>query len=188
MVRKPIFKLIAEGKDITDKLSKNLISLEFIDTHGSDESDELSFSVFGLYKKPEFGDELELFLGYKVGVDEELFKCGSFSVSAVSKDYIRNQTEVRASAVNFSSKGVAGGIKTKLNRTFSDTTLFKIGKKIADENSLNFKSDGNDMEIKSILQNGVNSLEFLLDTCIKFGYLMSNKNGTIIITEVKGAK
>lgn len=183
MVRKPIFKLIAKGKDITEKIAENLIFLEFVDTHGSDESDEMSFRVFGLFKKPEFGDSLELYLGYQNSDRDELFKCGSFSVASVSKNYKANTTEVRATAVNFSSKGEGGGIKSRLTRSWSDTTLFKIGAKIAGENGLKFKSAGGDMSIKSILQNNQNSLEFLLDTCIKFGYLMSNKNGFIIITK-----
>ncbi|MSN96441.1 phage tail protein [Campylobacter sp. FMV-PI01] len=180
MVRKPNFKLIAKGKDITENLAKNLISLEFIDTHGSDESDEISFRVFGLYKKPEFGDELELYLGYRNNDVDELYKCGVFEVLSVTKDYKLNITEVRASAVNFSDKGTSGGIKGRLTRTWSDTTIFQIGKKIASENGLNFKGEGDDMGIKHILQDNKNSLEFLLDICIKFGYLMSNKNKFII--------
>lgn len=183
MVRKPIFKLIAGGKDITEKIAENLISIEYVDTHGNEESDEISFKVFGLFKKPEFGDELELYLGYRKEAEDELFKCGSFSVAGVSKNYKANITEVRATAVNFSSKGRGGGIKNRLTRSWSDTTLFKIGAKTAGENGLKFKGVGEDMPIKSILQNNRNSLEFLLEICVKFGYLMSNKNGFIIITK-----
>ncbi|HEH4843526.1 TPA: phage tail protein, partial [Campylobacter jejuni] len=101
MVRKPKFKLIAKGKDITEKLSKNLISISYEDKE-KDESDEISLNVFGLYSKPLFGDSLELYLGF-----EKLFKCGSFNVNVVSKNYTSNTTEVRASAVNFSGKGNA---------------------------------------------------------------------------------
>ncbi len=58
MVRKPKFKLIAKGEDITEKLSKNLISISYEDKEKA-ESDEISLSVFGLYSKPLFGDSLE---------------------------------------------------------------------------------------------------------------------------------
>ncbi|ECQ1862347.1 TPA: phage tail protein, partial [Campylobacter coli] len=98
MVRKPKFKLIAKGEDITEKLSKNLISISYEDKEKS-ESDEIGLSVFGLYSKPLFGDSLELWLGF-----EKLYKCGSFSVNVVSKNYTSNTTEVRASAINFSGK------------------------------------------------------------------------------------
>ncbi|EAK5250097.1 phage tail protein, partial [Campylobacter coli] len=54
MVRKPKFKLIAKGEDITEKLSKNLISISYEDKEKS-ESDEIGLSVFGLYSKPLFG-------------------------------------------------------------------------------------------------------------------------------------
>lgn len=98
MVKKPQFKLIAKGSDITEKISKNLISLSYEDKE-KDESDEISLTLFGLYSKLAFGDSLELYLGY-----EKLFKCGSFSVGTVSKNYTQNTTEVRASAVNFICK------------------------------------------------------------------------------------
>lgn len=83
MVRKPKFKLIAKGEDITEKLSKNLINISYEDKEKA-ESDEISLSIFGLYSKPLFGDSLELYLGF-----EKLFKCGSFSVNVVRKTILQ---------------------------------------------------------------------------------------------------
>lgn len=158
MVRKPKFKLIAKGKDITEKLSKNLISISYEDKE-KDESDEISLNVFGLYSKPLFGDSLELYLGF-----EKLFKCGSFNVNVVSKNYTSNTTEVRASAVNFSGKGNAN-IKEKKTRSFENTTLFTIARKIANENNLKIKTSGEDQNIVSILQNNQSNLEFSYSIC-----------------------
>ncbi|ELS5003505.1 phage tail protein, partial [Campylobacter coli] len=154
MVRKPKFKLIAKGEDITEKLSKNLISISYEDKE-KDESDEISLNVFGLYSKPLFGDSLELWLGF-----EKLYKCGSFSVNVVSKNYTSNTTEVRASAINFSGKGNVN-IKEKKTRSFENTTLFTIARKIANENNLKIKTSGEDQNIVSILQNNQSNLEFL---------------------------
>lgn len=51
MVRKPIFKLIAvKWKRYNRKIAENLISIEYTEAHGNEESDEISFKVSGLLK------------------------------------------------------------------------------------------------------------------------------------------
>ncbi|EAI8624637.1 phage tail protein [Campylobacter lari] len=179
MVRKPRFKLIAKGKDVTQKLSKNIISISYEDKEGN-ESDEISLSFFGLYSKPLFGDSLELWLGF-----EKLFKCGTFNVNVVSKNYTLNTTEVRASAVNFSGKNDTN-IKDKKTRSFENTTLFTIASKLASENSLKIKTSGEDQNIVSILQNNQNNLEFLYKICFEYGFICMIKENTLIITPKDG--
>lgn len=177
MVRKPAFKLEASGKDITNTIRQNLISLSFTDKEGN-ESDEISFTLFGIYAKPVFGDKLKLWLGY----ENELYLCGSFSVQTTSRDYKANTTEVRATAVNFASPA-----KEKRRVSWENTTLFGIAKKIASANALSLKTSGSDQNIVSVIQDNVSDIEFLYDLCVKFGFLMAVKNGTIIIT-AKDAK
>ncbi|QCD52225.1 phage late control D family protein [Campylobacter sp. RM16192] len=177
MVRVPNFKLIASGKDITNIIKLNLISLSYEDKE-SNESDEISFKVSGIYAKLVFGDSLRLWLGY----DENLYLCGSFSVQTASRDYKANTTEVRATAVNFASPQ-----KTKKRRSWENTTIFDIAKKIASENSLSSKLLGSDQNIASTLQNDVNDIEYLYGLCFEYGFLMAIKNDTIIIA-TKDAK
>ena len=177
MVRKPAFKLEASGKDITNTIRQNLISLSFTDKEGN-ESDEISFTIFGIYAKPVFGDKLKLWLGY----ENELYLCGSFSVQTTSRDYKANTTEVRATAVNFASPA-----KEKRRVSWENTTLFGIAKKIASTNALSLKTSGSDQNIVSVIQDNVSDIEFLYDLCVKFGFLMAVKNNTIIIT-AKDAK
>ena len=177
MVRKPAFKLEASGKDITNIIRQNLISLSFTDKEGN-ESDEISFTLFGIYAKPVFGDKLKLWLGY----ENELYLCGTFSVQTTSADYKANTTEVRATAVNFASPA-----KEKRRVSWENTTLFGIAKKIASANALSLKTSGSDQNIASVIQDNVSDIEFLYDLCVKFGFLMAVKNDTIIIT-AKDAK
>ena len=177
MVRKPAFKLEASGKDITNTIRKNLISLSFTDKEGN-ESDEISFTLFGIYAKPVFGDKLKLWLGY----ENELYLCGSFSVQTASRDYKNQTTEVRATAVNFASPA-----KEKRRVSWENTTLFGIAKKIASANALSLKTSGSDQNIASVIQDNVSDIEFLYDLCVKFGFLMAVKNDNIIIT-AKDAK
>ncbi len=177
MVRKPAFKLEASGKDITNTIRQNLISLSFTDKEGN-ESDEISFTLFGIYAKPVFGDKLKLWLGYENG----LYLCGTFSVQTTSADYKANTTEVRATAVNFASPQ-----KVKKRRSWEKTTIFEIAKKIAAENKLAVKTSGQDQNIASVLQNNVGDLDFLYGLCFDYGFIMAVKNATIIIAS-KDAK
>lgn len=183
MVRKPIFKLEANGKDITQTIKQNLISLGFDDKEGF-KSDEISFKVRGLFAKPTFGDKLELYLGW-AGEGEEgadnMWLCGKFAVQTCERDYKEQSTEVRATAVDF-----AGEIKTKKRRSWENTTLFAIAGKIADENALRLKTSGEDMAIRSRLQDGVGDLEFLYSLSKELGYLAATKNDTLILAPKSG--
>ena len=177
MVKHPNFKLEANGKDITEIIKANLISLNFDDKEGS-KSDEISFSVSGIYAKPVFGDSLKLWLGY----GEDLYLCGSFSVQTASRDYKNQTTEVRATAVNFASPQ-----KIKKRRSWENTTVFEIARKIAAENKLAVKTSGQDQNIASVLQNDAGDLDFLYGLCFDYGFIMAVKNATIVIAS-KDAK
>ena len=159
MVKHPNFKLEANGKDITEIIKVNLISLNFDDKEGS-KSDEISFSVSGIYAKPVFGDNLKLWLGY----GDDLYLCGSFSVQTASRDYKNYTTEVRATAVNFASHQ-----KIKKRRSWENTTVFEIARKIAGENKLAVKTSGQDQNIASVLQNDAGDLDFLYGLCFDYG-------------------
>ncbi|MGH1600824.1 phage late control D family protein [Campylobacter majalis] len=177
MVRVPNFKLLAKGNDITAKIKSNLINLSYEDKEGS-ESDEISFVVNGIYAKPIFGDQLELWLGY----GDNLYHCGKFSVQTATRDYKANTTEVRATAVNFASPQ-----KIAKRRSWENTSLFSIASKIATENKLNVKTSGADQPITSVLQNDIGDLDFLYGLCFEYGYIMKVANNTIVITS-KDAK
>jgi len=177
MIKHPNFKLEANGKDVTEIIRANLISLSFDDKEGS-KSDEISFSVSGIYAKPVFGDSLKLWLGY----GDDLYLCGSFSVQTASRDYKNQTTEVRATAVNFASPQ-----KIKKRRSWENTTVFEIAKKIAGENKLAVKTSGQDQNIASVLQNDAGDLDFLYGLCFDYGFIMAVKNNTIVIA-AKDAK
>lgn len=178
MLRKPIFRLLANKKDITQTIKQNLISLGFDDKEGF-KSDEISFKVHGIFAKPVFGDKLELYLGWadegEEGADN-IWLCGKFAVQTCERDFKEQSTEVRATAVDF-----AGEIKIKKRRSWENTTLFAIAGKIADENALLLKTSGEDMAIRSRLQDGVSDLEFLYSLAKELGYLAATKNDTLIL-------
>ncbi|EOI4837430.1 phage late control D family protein [Campylobacter jejuni] len=178
MVNHPSFKIKANDKDITQKISLNLINLSF-DDKAKDESDEISISLNGLYARAPFGDKLELWLGF----DEKLFKCGTFSINSFSKNYSSKTTDIKATAINFASN-----IKNKKSRTWENTNLADIALKIAGENNLKAKTNNaNKTYIKHELQNNVSDIEFIYTLCAKYGFLACVKEQTLIIIEQKEA-
>ncbi|ALW05762.1 phage late control D family protein [Campylobacter jejuni] len=178
MVNHPSFKIKANDKDITQKISLNLINLSF-DDKAKDESDEISISLNGLYARAPFGDKLELWLGF----DEKLFKCGTFSINSFSKNYSSKTTDIKATAINFASN-----IKNKKSRTWENTNLADIALKIAGENNLKAKTNNaNKAYIKHELQNNVSDIEFIYTLCAKYGFLACIKEQTLIIIEQKEA-
>ncbi|TQR29334.1 phage tail protein [Campylobacter sp. MIT 99-7217] len=178
MVKKPAFKLLAQGKDITNKINANLISLSF-DDKAKDESDEISLSLNGLFKRANFGDKLELYLGF----EGSLYKCGTFSLNSFSKNYSSKTTDIKATAINFASN-----IKNKKSRTWADTNLGDIALKIAKENNLLAKTNtASKAYIKHELQNNISDIEFIYTLCAKYGFLACIKEQTLIIIEQKQA-
>ncbi|HDU9542147.1 TPA: phage tail protein [Campylobacter jejuni] len=178
MVNHPSFKIKANDKDITQKISLNLINLSF-DDKAKDESDEISISLNGLYARAPFGDKLELWLGF----DEKLFKCGTFSINSFSKNYSSKTTDIKATTINFASN-----IKNKKSRTWENTNLADIALKIAGENNLKAKTNNaNKAYIKHELQNNVSDIEFIYTLCAKYGFLACIKEQTLIIIEQKEA-
>jgi phage protein D len=173
MVKKPSFRLTAEGKDITPVIAKNLISLTY-DDKSNDESDEISFTVNGLFAKKPFGSQLELWLGY----GGALYKCGSYTVQTIEKDYVAQTTEVRATAANFASSQ-----KENKSITWEKTNLEDMARKIAAQNNLTLKvyDDAKSVLIKSELQKEMTDLRFLYMIASKNGFLGMDKNGTLYI-------
>lgn len=171
MVLTPNFKIIVNDKDMTEVIRANLISITYDDKEG-EESDEVSISIHGIYNAPKFGDKIELYLGYS-----KLYKCGSFTLQTVDRDFKAHTTEIRATAVNFADTKT----KIKKTRSWENTTLFGIARKIASEQGLGFKSNGEDVSIVSKLQQDMSDIEFIHSLAFDFGFLGCVKNSTLII-------
>ncbi|EIF06190.1 putative regulator of late gene expression [Campylobacter concisus UNSWCD] len=98
------------------------------------------------------------------------------------RDYKNYATEVRATAVNFASPQ-----KIKKRRSWENTTVFEIARKIANENKLAVKTSGQDQNIAYVFQNDAGDLDFLYGLCFDYGFIMAVKSATIVIA-TKDAK
>ncbi|MDE5602821.1 MAG: phage tail protein, partial [Helicobacter sp.] len=137
----PTFRLLANDKDVSTHIQKNLITLSFKDEAGV-LSDEITLEVAGEFKRPKYQDKLKLWLGYK---ESGLWYCGSFLVQ--SSQRTQHSTTITATGVDFS-----GSLKEKRNRSWEKLSLKEIIEKIAKEHQLGFQSDFEDVKLLYLAQ------------------------------------
>jgi len=172
MVKKPTFKLLANDKDVTAALQKELISLTFKDEENN-KADELTIKVGGEFARPKYEDELKLYLGY----GDDLVYCGLFKVQTSTRSD-NNILTISATGVNFSSI-----LKEKRDVTYEKISIKGICKQIADRNVLKLKSDFDDVAILSIAQSNESDLHFLNRLAKDYNAIFNIKNDTLIFTK-----
>ncbi len=168
MVRKPKFKLLANDKDVTSTLQKNLQSISFID-HANDKADEITIVVTGEFKRPQFKDELKLYLGY-----EELVFCGLFQVLEPTRTNNFNLS-IKATGVKFSDT-----LKEKRDITYEYISIKDICSQIATRNDIKIKCDYDDVYPISIAQSGESDLHFLNRIAKDLNAIFNIKNNTLV--------
>lgn len=177
MVKTPVFKLEARGKDMTQDIKTKLLSLSFNDEAGI-KSDSLELKVSGSFKRPDFKDELKLWLGYE---DEPLFYCGTFKV--------QNSTLENGQTLNISATGAdfSASLKERKNRTFENINVQALCTKIAAEHSLTPRC--NLHQILSVAaQTNESDLHFLKRLSRELGAVFSIKNNCLIFKDQKEKK
>jgi len=171
MVTKPTFKLLANDKDVTSALQKELISITFKDEE-NDNADELTIKVGGEFSRPQYEDELKLYLGYGTN----LIYCGLFTVQTTARND-NNILTISATSVNFSSI-----LKEKRDITYEKISIKGICQQIASRNNLKIKSDFDDVSILSIAQSNESDLHFLDRLAKNYNAIFNIKNDTLIFT------
>lgn len=171
MVTTPNFKLLANDKDVTAELQKEIISISFKD-EANEQADELTIKVGGEFARPKYEDELKLYLGY--GTD--LVYCGLFIVQTTTRDK-NNILSISATGVNFSNV-----LKEKRDITYEKISIKDICSQIADRNVLKLKSDFDDVKILSIAQSSESDLHFLNRLAADYNAIFNIKNDTLIFT------
>jgi phage protein D len=132
-VRQPAFKVVYEGTDITEDISRDVVQIFYEDAEG-DESDELRITVDDMFAKwkdewrPNRGDRIKLSMGY---MGEGLADFGTFEIDEV---HYRGQPDV----VEFRSLsvGIDNELWTKRSQAYDNATIFEVAKDIAQRNNL----------------------------------------------------
>ena len=126
----PAFRLTVDGRDIAQLVSPRLMSLELTDNRGV-EADQLSITLSdhdGLLAIPPKGAVLRLWLGWS---DTGLVDKGTYTVDETEHSGAPDVLSIRARSADLRK-----GLKTKRERSWSNTTLGKVLGDIAIGNGL----------------------------------------------------
>jgi phage protein D len=134
---KPVFKIIADNKNVTDLISQRLISINITDEVGlaSDTCEILLDNRNYILEIPARGANLEISLGYE---DKPLVKMGSYIVDDIECFAPPSQMRITAKASNTKIKELSKQIKAPKSRSWHKYTLVGIITAIANEH--NFES------------------------------------------------
>ena len=175
----PIFKLEANGKDVTKSINLNSSKIEFNDEAGI-VSDDISLTIEGSFRKPKYEDELKLWIGTR---EKGLFYCGLFSVQS-SKNKNDTSIEISATATNFSKS-----LKRKRNRSYEKISIKQIVQEVAKRHQLEVVSDFDDVYLVHIEQTHESDLHFFKRMAQDYHALFSIKNNKIIFKKkIKNSK
>lgn len=128
-VRNPVFQVIYAGKNITNDITKYLISVEYVD-NTANESDEITIKLAdpdGVWRGPWYpskGDQISLSIGY----DDELLNCGIFTVDEIELQGPPDEVTIRGLAA-----GINSPLRTKKSRAYEKQSLRQIAQKVADQ-------------------------------------------------------
>lgn len=165
----PVFKIEVNSFDVTNKLQENLESITFSDEDGN-QSDEITIKVSGNFKRPNYADQIKLWLGYK---ESSLFFCGLFLVQTTERDGFG--LTITATGADFSQS-----LKQKRDMSYEQTSIKDIAQIVAQRNSLSLKSDYDDMNITHLSQTNEADLQFMKRLAADYNALFSIKNNTLV--------
>lgn len=126
----PAFRLTVDGNDIAMKVSPRLMNLDLTDNRGV-EADQLTITLSdhdGLLSIPPKGAVLRLWLGWS---DTGLVDKGTYTVDETEHSGAPDVLSIRARSADLRK-----GLKTKRERSWSNTTLGKVISDIAMGNNL----------------------------------------------------
>lgn len=185
-VRVPRVKIVYEGKDITQDISKYLLSVQYTDNE-SKESDEISFTLedkHGLWKSdwlPQKGDKVSLSIGY----DDNLLDCGKFTVDEIEMSGPPDIVVLRALAA-----GTNSPLRTKNSRAYEGQTLRQIAKSVADKYGYKIvATDGSaslldNIRVERVTQDRETDLAFLERIGQDYGVVFNLKDTNLVFTSI----
>jgi phage protein D len=179
-VREPKFTVKYAGKNITDDISRYLISVRYTDA-AEGESDEVEISLEdsdGLWRStwyPTKGEKLTLTIGY---TDMQI-PCGTFEVDEIELSGVPDTITIRALAAP-----IKGALRTKNSKAYEKQTLKQIAETIAGKNGLSVTGEIEDVRFDRVTQNRETDLGFLKRISYEYGHVFSVRDKKLIFTTI----
>ena len=181
---KPIFKIEADDKDITDLLSARLISLNISDETGlvSDKAEILLDNRDNILDIPPRGITLKIYLGYD---EKSLSLMGSFIVDNISLSSPPSKLRIIAKASYGNDKNLSNKIRSPKSRSWHEYSLVGIISKIATEHKFESLIDEyfNQIYINHIDQTNESDLSFLVSLSQNYDALIKFITGKLVFAK-----
>lgn len=181
---KPVFKIELDGKDITARLARHIISQSLSDKRGM-KADDLTLTFEDTEQKltlPAPGRKIKYWLGYE---ETGLVFKGVFVIDEIEHSGAPDRISVKATSADFTA-----GLKTKKETYYENTTLGDIISIIAGLHDL--KQSVTDIlaanSIDHLTQTNESDLNFLSRLAKDRGAFFAVKNETIIFCEESASK
>lgn len=179
-VRRPYLKVLYNGTNITEDVSRYLTSLSYTDKVAG-ESDELEIELDdsdGLWRGPWYPDKgakLEVTLGY----DEQQLSCGTFELDEIELSGPGDIVRLRGLAA-----GVTKALRTKRSYAHEKKTLRQIAQTVANRNGLTVQGNIPEVRFDRITQNRETDLAFLKRIGAEYGCLFSVRDNKLVFTTI----
>lgn len=174
MVKKPVFKITRNNEDITEEVSRSLLSLRFSDEAGI-KADQLELRLGGEHPHWNYGEDITFSMGYE---GEELWQFGTFHI--LTSSATKTGLTIRATGVDFFSS-----FRRPKSRGWEGKSLGGIVRSIARENGLDVKTDFDDFQLPHFAQKNESDMEFLQRQAEKYD-AMYNVKGKMLLFVRRG--
>jgi phage protein D len=180
-LKKPAFVLLYNSRDITQDVSKYLLSITYTDKDQG-ESDELDITVEdvdGFWRNtwyPQKKDTLQLSIGYDNGT---LTDCGTFEIDEITLSGPPDVVTIKSLAA-----GISKAMRTKNSQSFENLTLRQIAQFIASKHRFTLLGSIGNIKFNRVTQKKETDLGFLHRVSSDYGFLFSVRNKQLIFTSV----
>lgn len=170
------FSVFYNNRNITNDISKYLISLQYTDKVAG-ESDEVQIKledVDTLWQNGWYPEK-----GAKLTVKIARLNCGVFEIDQIDIEGPPSTVTIRGIAT-----GITGSLRTRKSDAHENKTLRQIVDKVAKSNNLTVSGEIPDVLIGRETQNKETDLSFLKRVAEKYGVVFSVRDNTITFTSV----
>jgi uncharacterized protein len=179
-LRKPVFKIVYNGKNITLDISRFVTSITYTDkvVGESDEIDIALEDTDGRWRDkwyPAKGDKIKLQMGY----EGYMLDCGEFKVDQVELSGPPHMVNIRGIA-----SWVTSAMRTKDSYAHENKTLRQIAEYVASKNGLTVVGKIYTIRIARSTQDKEPDFAYLKRISDEFGYVFSVRGNQLVFTSV----
>jgi len=178
---KPYYKVLYDGKNITEDISKHLLTLSYTDkTEG--ESDELEITledVDRLWQNewyPTKGSIIKAEIGMAGGA---VLSCGSFMIDEIEFTGPPDVVSIKGLAA-----GTHSGVRTKKSYAHENKTLSEVIRTVAGNAGFQVSGQIENIRIGRIMQHRETDLAFIKRLSRDYGYVFSVRDKTLVFTSI----